>query len=306
MILDEVHKHGRWRNLVKGLFDTTRDERAFLVIGSARLDYYRRGGDSLQGRYHYYRLHPFTLPELGPRPDRASVEGLLELGGFPEPLLRGDRRFWRRWQRERSQRVVQDDLRDLEHVRDVSLIELLVSELPSRVGSPMSVKSLRESLEVAHETADRWLRILERLYVCFRIPPFGGKRIRAVKKEQKLYLWDWSLIEEPGARFETMVACHLQKYCHYVEDTEGFAMELRYLRDTDGREVDFVVVKGKEPLFAVECKLSERAVAPAIRYFAERTAIPRFYQVHLGEADYDRLGVRVLPFQVLCDTLGLV
>jgi len=99
VVLDEIHKFARWRNLVKGFFDMYRGEKSFLVIGSARLDYYRRGGDSLQGRYHYYRLHPFSLPELDPKCGREALENLLEMGGFPEPLFRGDARFWRRWQR---------------------------------------------------------------------------------------------------------------------------------------------------------------------------------------------------------------
>ncbi len=100
-------------------------------------------------------------------PTRADVEHLLRFGGFPEPCLRADERFWRRWQRERSQRVIYEDVRDLETVRETSLLELLVAELPSRVGAPLSVKNLRLALEVAHATAERWLTILERMYYCF-------------------------------------------------------------------------------------------------------------------------------------------
>ena len=306
VVFDEIHKFARWRNLVKGFFDMNRGLRSFLVVGSARLDYYRRGGDSLQGRYRYYRLHPFTLPELDTTALDDGTEQLLAMGGFPEPLFRGEDRFWRRWQRERLQRVVYEDLRDLEHVREISLLELLAGELPARVGSPLSVRNLRDTLEVAHETVQRWLAILERLYYCYRIAPFGAKRIRAVKKEQKLYLWDWSLVQDPGPRFENMVAGHLLKYCHFVEDAEGWPMELRYLRDTDGREVDFVVLKDSRPLFAVECKLAARNIEKSIPYFAARTAIPRFYQVHLAEADYENGPIRVLPFPTFCREVGLV
>ena len=120
-----------------------------------------------------------------------DLKTLLEFGGFPEPLLAGNARTWRRWQRERLSRVVYDDLRDLENVREVALVELLAEALPERVGSPLSVQSLAEDLQVAHGTVTRWLTILDNLYVCFRILPFGAPRIRAVKKEAKLYLWDW-------------------------------------------------------------------------------------------------------------------
>ena len=305
LVLDEIHKHPRWRNLVKGFYDTAGDRVAFLVTGSARLDHYRKGGDSLQGRYHHYRLHPFSLRELAAMPAPSDLEALLQFGGFPEPLLAGNVRTWRRWQRERLTRVVHEDLRDLENVRQVALVDLLVEALPSRVGSPLSLRSLAEDLQVAHATVDRWLHILENLYVCFRIPPFGAPRIRAVKKENKLYLWDWSQTAAPGPRFENLVACQLLKYCHYREDTEGHRMELRFLRDTDGREVDFVVLQDGEPSFAVECKAGERAASPGAAYFRERTPIRDFYQVHLGSQDKLVGGTRVLPLRTFCNELDM-
>ena len=193
----------------------------------------------------------------------------------------------------------------MENVREISLLEHLTDLLPSKVGSPLSIKSLREDLQIDHKTAERWLQILENLYVCFRISPYGSSRIRAVKKERKLYLWDWSSVESDGARFENMVASQLLKYCHWMEDTQGYSMELRYLRDTDKREVDFVVLQDRKPVFAVECKSGEKAIGAAIRYFAERTPIPRFYQTHLGEAHFSSGKVTVVPFARLCEELEL-
>lgn len=303
IVLDEIHKYARWRNLIKGLWDARQAGQSFLVTGSARLDVYRRGGDSLHGRYHAYRLHPFSLREVGG--GRQALSTLLRFGGFPEPFFRASEVHWRRWHRERLDRVVRDDVRDLERVREISLIELLADALPPRVGAPLSIRNLREDLEVAHDTAERWIEILERLFVCFRIAPFGAPRIRAVKKEQKLYLWDWSVVEDPGARFENLVASQLLKYCHFVEDTEGWRMDLRFLRDTDRREVDFVVLRDRKPQFAVEVKTGERDLSSAIRYFRQRTAIPRWYQVHQGTKDVMVDGVRVLPFAALCDELDL-
>ncbi len=305
LVLDEIHKYARWRNLVKGLYDTEKSRRRIIVTGSARLDYYRKGGDSLAGRYRYFRLHPFSLRELNASATKSDLAALLRFGGFPEPLFLQDEREHRIWQRDRISRVVRGDLRDLEQVREISLVEQLVDLLPARVGSPLSIKSLREDLEVDHKTVERWITILENLYLCFRISPFGAPKIRAVKKAQKLYLWDWSMTPAGGPRFENLVASQLLKYCHFVEDTEGHAMELRFLRDTDRREVDFVVLKGRKPLFAVECKTGERSLSPAIRYFAERTSIPRFFQVHLGDRHYESGAATVLPFRTFCRELSL-
>lgn len=307
VILDEIHKYARWRNLVKGLFDKNKSSVSFVVTGSARLDYYRKGGDSLQGRYHYYRLHPFSVMECDAHPGKPIVEQLLKFGGFPEPFLKGTERFQRRWMREQSNRILHEDLRDLEHVREVTLLELLLQHLPACVGSPLSVNSLSKLLQVAHESVEHWLAIFDRLYLSYRICPFGSKRIRAVRKEKKLYFWDWARVENPGARFENMLACHLLKYCHFMEDTQGYSMELRYIRDTDKREIDFVVMRDGQAEFAVECKSGDRDAAPACRYFRERTDIPRFYQVHLGHRDFGNpeSGTRVLPFSTFCRELAL-
>lgn len=296
LILDEIHKYVRWRNLIKGIYDTQKSRHQFIITGSARLDYYRRGGDSLLGRYRYLRLHPFSLTELNPQPTTEDLQMLLHFGGFPEPLFSQKDSELRIWQRERIHRVIREDLRDLERVQEISLIELLVDMLPSRVGSVLSVNSLREDLQVDHKTVERWLTILENLYVCFRIPPFGSPKIRAVKKEKKLYLWDWSPLENEGAKFENLVASHLLKYCHFLEDTEGYTMDLRFIRDKDKREIDFVVIQNKKPLFAVECKTGESQISPSIHYFKERTSIPMFYQIHRGTKDFQKENIRVLPY----------
>lgn len=305
IVLDEIHKYARWRNLVKGFYDTRKSDVSFIITGSARLDYYSKGGDSLQGRYHYYRLHPFSIQEVNTNPSVSDVQGLLKFGGFPEPFLRADERFWRRWQRERLQRVIYDDIRDLENIKEISLLELLAEEIPNRVGAPLSVKNLKELLQVAHETVERWLKIFERMYYCYRIPPYGPPKVRAVKKEQKLYLWDWSIVPDSGPRFENFVASQLLKYCHFMEDTEGFRMDLRFLRDTDKREIDFVVLKEGRPMFAVECKSGDKNINPSLFYFMKRTSIPRFYQVHEGNKDYEKNGVRVLPVHTFCRELCL-
>lgn len=307
IVLDEVHKYRHWRNLVKGFYDKFKSDSSFLITGSARLDYYKRGGDSLAGRYHYYRLHPFSLNEMTTVANKTDVDHLLQFGGFPEPLLKGEERSWRRWQKERLDHVIKEDLRDLEDVKNIDLVGLLADTLPGKVGSPLSIKSLREDLEVAHQTVDRWVRILEHLYFCFRIPPFQFSKIRAVKKEKKLYLWDWSVCEEKGTKFENLVACQLLKYCHFIEDTQGHRMELRYLRDIDRREIDFVVMQNNRPQFAVECKSGDSQISPAIGYYSERTPIPRFYQVHLGRRHFHKKEYRavVLPFTQFCQELKL-
>jgi predicted AAA+ superfamily ATPase len=308
IIYDEIHKYRQWRNLIKGMYDTHKGEIDFIVTGSARLDHFKKGGDSLFGRYRYYRLHPLSLSELSENPTKDDFQSLYQLSGFPEPFFSGQVKEYKRWNLERIDRVVYTDINDLESIKDIASMQLLVDSLGDRIASPLSIDSLREDLQVGHGTVSRWLDILDTVYMTFRISPFGSPKIRAVKKEQKLYFWDWAQVEDPGARFENLVACHLLKYCHFVEDSMGEKMELRFLRDRDLREIDFVVLKNKKPLFAVECKSGERQLSKHIRYFKERTAIPEFYQVHTGQADFGnaRSNGRCLPFWTFCKELQLV
>ena len=237
----------------------------------------------------------------------SDVDQLMQFGGFPEPFLKGDKRHWNRWQKERSARVFRDDLTSLENVKDISQLELLSELLIPRIGSLLSINSLREDLHCSHDAVSRWLTILENLYVIYRLKPYGASTIKALQKEAKLFFWDWSLSTSKGACFENMMAGHLLKYCHLKNDSEGSNLELMYLRDKEKREVDFVVVHKTTPLFAVECKTGAKQISPHIKYFAERTNIPKFYQVHLGKEHFvhNETRTEVVPFVKFCCDLGL-
>jgi predicted AAA+ superfamily ATPase len=292
---DEIHKFRGWRNYLKGLFDEFGTRRRILVTGSARLDLYRFGGDSLQGRYFYLRLHPFSVAELGGHAD--VLPALLALGGFPEPFLSGSERFARRWALAYRERLLREEVASLETVSDLGRLELLAGALPDRVGSPLSLNALREDLQVSHQTVSRWTDMLERVYGIFRLAPFGEPRLRAVKKERKHYHYDWSIVHSPGARFENLVASHLLKWVEFQIDTEGRELELRYFRDIDGREVDFVVTERARPVAFVECKLGDEPVAPGLSYLLARLPGTIAWQVSAhGVRDYvSREGVRVAP-----------
>lgn len=312
IVLDEFHKYRHWKRWIKGEHDQHAGSYRFLLTGSARLDVYRKGGDSLQGRYHHLRLHPLSAGELLGIPPRARpfeplpiesapsgdgpVRLLLERGGFPEPLFAGSTRILRRWQRERLDRFFREDVRELDTVRDLSSMELLADLLPERVGSPLSLNALREILEVSHRAVTHWVDVLERLYFLYRLPTFLGRRVRALKKEQKAYLWDWTLVEAEGPRFENFVASHLLKLCHHLEDVEGHRAQLHYLRDRDGREVDFLVTVNRKPWFAVEAKVGSDKPSSHLRYFGQRFEIPFLYQVVSGACrDHVRDGIRITP-----------
>lgn len=310
LIFDEIHKYRQWKGLIKGEYDKLKDRFKFLVTGSARLDLYRRGGDSLQGRYHYYRLHPFTLSEIEGLPYKSPVPGeipvgqdfyqdalniLESFGGFPEPVTRQSKRQLRRWHNEKIERMVREDILDIHSIRDIGNMKLLSDILPSKVGSPLSLNALREDLEVSHRAVTHWMDILEAFYYHFRIYPYTAKKIRSLKKEPKLYLWDWSEVEDEAARFENLIASHLLKFAHFIVDHEGHRAELYYLRDVDKREMDFLVTINNKPWFAVEVKLNDTSLSPNLLYFRDRLAIPYAYQVVRKEkTDSLEKGARII------------
>ena len=285
-VFDELHKYRSWRNYLKGLFDSRTAGRQTLVTGSARLDFYRFGGDSLQGRYHLLRLHPLSVAELGlTKP--TELQDLLNLGGFPEPYFSGSDIDARRWSRDHRTLLIREEVASLERVQDLGNLELLMLRLPELVGSPLSINALREGLQVTHKTVAHWLQILDRLYAIFRLSPFGAPRIRAVKKEQKHYHWNWSVVQEPSFRFENLVAGHLLKWVHHEQDVKGRDLELRYFRDTDRREVDFVVVERRTPQLFVECKWGDTEVDRGLRYLKARFPRCEAWQISAtGTKDY--------------------
>jgi len=290
--LDEIHKYPRWKRFLKGLYDARGRDLEIIVTGSGRLDIYQRGGDSLFGRYHLYHLHPFTLGEYirenrqtvsppgefwekvksAKTPDGAK-EGLIDLEtltGFPEPLFSGSEARLRRWRRSHQTLVVREDLRDLTRIREIGLIETLVALLPERIGSPLSVNSLREDLGVNFMTVQGWLEALGRLYYLFNIRPYAGRLARTLRREEKTYLFDFTAIENSGSRFENLIALHLNKLCDAWTDWGYGDFVLHYVRDREKREVDFLITENQKPYALVEAKLTGEGIDPNLKYFHDR------------------------------------
>lgn len=272
VVLDELHKMPRWKAWLKGVYDTEGIPPSLLVTGSARLEVFRRGGDSLAGRHHLHRLHPFTVREV--QTEIAPLDALqriVTVGGFPEPFLGNDENAARRWRRSHLDSILREDLMDLEKVRALRSVELLVELLLERVSSTVSLSSLARDLQVSAHTVKHWLEILENLYVVFAVRPYHRNVARSILKESKYYFYDTGAVAqaglEPGAVFENAIACALQREVHLTEDFTGRKASLGFLRDKEKREVDFVVVIDRKPKQLVEVKLADDAFSKSLGYF---------------------------------------
>lgn len=293
LVFDEIHKYGRWKRFLKGLFDTYENRCRVLVTGSSRLDVYQRGGDSLMGRYFHYRLHPFTVGELAGefdldatirRPRAISDEdwqSLLRFGGFPEPFCKRSASFSSRWRNLRRTQLLREDIRDLTRIQELDQLAALERLLSARSGTQLVYSSLARQVRASEVTVQAWISTLCAMLHGFIVRPWHRNLSRALRKEPKWYVRDWSGIQDPGSRAETMVACHLLKAVEFWTDIGQGAFELRYIRDKEKREVDFVVVRDDTPWFLVEVKVAERTLSPALEYFQRQTGAEHAFQAVL-------------------------
>ena len=295
-IFDEIHKYAKWRNYLKGIYDKTGNSQKILVTGSAKLDILRKGGDSLQGRYYFMRLMPLTFSELEMSTQK-NVETLYHLSGFPEPFLKGSKTNANRWSRFYRQRIVREEIASNEQFNDLATIEIMYNRLPDLAGGTLSINSLAEDIQVSNKTLGKWIDALERLYAIFRISPFGGPKIKAIKKFQKLFFYDWNAVHNEGNRFENFIAVHLLKWVYYQQDINGRDLDLRYYRDKYDREVDFVIIEHNQPIYFVEAKLSDSSVTKGMRYLKSKFPDTNAAIVHLkGKKDYiNEEGIAHMP-----------
>jgi len=298
-LFDELHKYARWKQFLKGFYDSHADRVRVLVTGSSRLDTYRRVGDSLMGRYFLYHMHPFSVAEtihrelpdpdrivrLPKKPKAIDFDALWVHGGYPEPFLKRDPQFSRRWQTLRTEQLLREDLRDLTQVQQIDQISALAKMLASRSGSQVNFSNLAKSVQVSVDTIRRWVETLNNLHHAFLIRPWFKNVSRSLRKEPKWFLRDWAEIEDQGSRAETFVGCHLLKAVDGWNDLGLGKFQLAYLRDKDKREVDFVVIRDGKPWFLVEVKQSETSLSPALRTFQEQVKAPFAFQVVI-ELDY--------------------
>lgn len=291
---DELHKYSKWKSFIKGFFDLYNDQTKSLVTGSARLNIFKKGGDSLMGRYFLYRMHPLSVAELISqdlldtelrKPQSIGSEEwetLLTYGGFPEPFLKRNMRFYNRWRRMRTEQFFTEDVRDLTKIQEIAQIQLLSDIIKSQVGQLLNYSNLATSVNVSQDTIKRWITTLGNLYYSFTIQPWHTNIKKSLIKQPKIFLWDWTMCSDVGARNENFIASHLLKAVHFWTDSGLGNYDLFFLRDKMKREVDFLVTKDNIPWFIVEVKTSDTQLSPSLEFFQKQTKAKHAFQVTLN------------------------
>jgi uncharacterized protein len=293
IVFDELHKFPKWKNTLKSLFDSKGDQCKIVVTGSSRLDVYRRGGDSLMGRYFLYRMHPFSVAEcvdttVPDKPIRAPKpisdddwNALVKFGGFPEPFILRDERFSRRWSSLRLQQLSKEDIRESSQIQNIAQIGVLVQILTERSAQQLVYSSLAQEVASAPITVKSWVDTLEMLHFGFLVRPWFKSIANSIRKEPKWFLRDWSQVKDEGPRAETLVACHLLKAVEGWSDMGLGEFGLNYVRTNTKKEVDFLITKDNAPWCLVEVKRSDKNLSPSLRAFAEQVKAPHALQVVL-------------------------
>lgn len=302
IIFDEIHKYARWKNYLKGIYDHFRNKYKFLVLGSGRLNVFQKGGDSLVGRYFIFNMWPLTLAELAKKQlsfkefmqnpltftplnpsAKTTWDSMSRLSGFPEPFLGGSEADYRRWSQIYRKQLIREDIRNLTLIKKVDPVEILFSLLPSRIGSPLSILSLARDVQVSPKATSQWMNIFESFYLIFSLKPWTRKINRAIKKERKIYLFDYAEIPDPAAKFENMTALELLRAISNWNDLGLGHFDLHYLRNREKEEVDFLISNNNNPFLLVETKLSDNHVSKTLVKFQTTLNVPAVQLIQTSE-----------------------
>lgn len=321
IVFDELHKYADWKNFIKGFYDlySARGWQT-IVTGSSRLDTYRKGGDSLLGRYFHLQMFPLSTAELvrtdfssqtiypPQKIDPSTWNALLEFGGFPQPFLKADKRFHRQWHRTRQDRIFQEEIRSLGGAYDVAKIELLAELIQLNATTSVNYSSYARAIRASVESIQRWIILLQQLSYCFTLRPWTKNISRSIAKEPKVYLGDWSGIADVGKRNENFIACSLLKAVEGWNDTGLGNYALHFIRTKEKREVDFVITADGSPWLLVEVKTSETTLSPQLEYFQKMIGAPHALQavINLPYQEIDCFSLEaptVVPAQTLLSQL---
>ena len=277
---DEIHKYPKWKNILKDYFDSFENQYEFIITGSARLDLFRKSGDPLSGRFFLFRLLPISLFELSgekltlptdspqifiekslkSKNYQNEFQQLLKFGGFPEPFMKANEVFSSNWRDEYIETLIREDLRDLTKIQDLENIATLMKLLPERMGTPLSMNALSQDLEVSYNANKNYLKALHLTYVLFSIAPYSKKVHRSIKKEKKVYFYDWALHLDPSKQFENYIACELKHRIEIWTKQTKYKFDLFYVRTRDKKEIDFLITRDAIPYLLIESKLSETSI----------------------------------------------
>ena len=257
LFVDEGQKIRTIGQSVKLLVDHFGSQRQIIVTGSSTLNLLDATQEPLTGRKFVYTLYPLAISEIFPRPDfldlQKNLEERLLYGSYPRVVQQTSFEAKIRELKELVSSYLYRDILELQQVKSPDLLHKLLQALALQIGSEVSYTELAQTVGADKNTVERYIQLLERSFVIFRLPPYAANRRRAISKLRKIYFWDTgirnALIQnfnpldlrtDSGALFENwMIAERLKRNAY-----EGKLVTSYFWRTYDGNEIDYLEESG--------------------------------------------------------------
>jgi predicted AAA+ superfamily ATPase len=274
LVIDEAQKVPEIGKILKLMIDSIPGLR-IIVTGSSAFDLTGKLGEPLTGRNRTFRLFPLSEQELDPlygiTEKRAALEERLVFGSYPEVISIDDREAKVKYLKELVNDYLLRDLLSFEGVKNAGVINNLLRLVAFQAGSEVSMSELSSNLGIARNTVEKYLDLLSKVYVIFKVEGFSRNLRKEITKNAKWYFYDngirntlvanlnpLGLRNDTGSLWENFIISERIKFQEY----QNVLSNNFFWRTYDKQEIDWIEERGGK-LFAYEFKFNkEKAKFP--------------------------------------------
>jgi len=276
VLIDEGQKIKTAGQSMKLLVDHYKKEKQFIVTGSSSFNLLEKTEEALTGRKFVFHLFPLSLEEINPEKD--ILAGLKELndvlvyGSYPEVASQGSFEKKMELLQEITSSYLFKDILEFQQLKNSNLVDTMLKALAFQIGSEVSYNELSKLLEVNKKTVERYINLLEKNFIIFRVSPYSRNKRREIAKLKKIYFYDLGIRNalinnfnplsdrnDVGALWENFIISERIKYQAY----HNVYSNNYFWRTYDGSEVDWIEERdGKLYGYEIKWKENKRITAP--------------------------------------------
>ena len=252
ILIDEAQKVASIGETLKLLVDYFKKEKQIIVTGSSSINLLENTQEHLTGRKTVFTLFPLSMQEVYPKKKLEFIKELeqnLIFGSYPETI--NNEAFDEKIEilKELSSSYLYKDLFEFQQVRNSDVIFSLLKALALQVGNEVSYNELANLLGIDKKTVEKYIDILEKSFIVFRLSPYTKNKRREISKLKKIYFYDlgirntlinnFNLLDsrnDSGHLFENFCILERMKYREY----NGIYANQYFWRTYDGVEIDLV------------------------------------------------------------------
>ena len=250
IVIDEAQKVDNIGLTIKLIVDNIEGVQV-IATGSSAFELHNRLNEPLTGRKFEYMMYPVSVGEImdtsGLMEERRTLESRLVYGSYPDILMHPEDA--RSYLTDLTQIYLYKDILSLNDLRKPQLLDHLLQALAFQVGSEVSTNELARTLQTDNKTIDKYIDMLEKCYVIFRIGGLSRNLRTELKKAKKIYFYDngvrnaviqqFSPVQmrnDMGALWENFFMAERMKHNHY----RGYYCNRFFWRTTLQQEIDYI------------------------------------------------------------------